>query len=208
MAIKIDMAKAYDMVEWEVLLCIMRLHGFSEKFCNLISECISTPYFSMLINGSPTGFFSALRGIWQGDPISPALCTILSDLLSRILDKAEQAGRLSGVKISRTSPHISHLMYADDLVIYCKATASEASEVVQCLTSYCDWTGQRINWDISVIHFSNNVLASDRRDLCRILTMPECTHSSLYLGTSFKGIMEKLETQLSGWKQKTLSLTG
>lgn len=101
-------------------------------------------------------------------------------------------------------------MYADDLVIYCKATESEAGEVVQCLTSYCEWTGQRINWDKSVVHFSNNVPALDHRALYKILAISECTHTSLYLGTSlcklgskkeaFNGIMEKLETQLSRWK--------
>lgn len=76
MAIKIDMAKAYDHVEWEILLHILRLHGFNKKFCNLIKECIATPYFSVLINGSPTGFFPSSRGLRQVDPISHVLFTI------------------------------------------------------------------------------------------------------------------------------------
>lgn len=57
MATKMDMAKAYDRVEWMVLLQILHLHGFNEKLCNLIKECISSLHFLVLINGSPTGFF-------------------------------------------------------------------------------------------------------------------------------------------------------
>lgn len=69
-----------------------------------------------------------------------------------------------------------------------------------------------------MVHFSNNVPTSDHRALCRTLAMSECNHSSIYLGTSFfqmgsrtetfRGITEKLETRLVGWKQKTISLTG
>lgn len=110
MAIKIDMAQAYDMVEWTVLRHILQLHGFSDKLCCLVSECISTPQFSVLINGAPTGFFPSSRGIRQGDPISPALFTIISDLLSRILAESKRARNLSGIKISCTSPLISHLI--------------------------------------------------------------------------------------------------
>lgn len=208
MAIKIDMAKAYDMVEWNILMHILHLHGFNDKFCNLILECISIAFFLVLVNGSPAGFFSSSRGLKQGDPISPALFTILSDLLSRMLSNAEASGKISGIKISRTSPRISHLMYAEDLVIYCKANIEEATEVVKCLTKYCECTGQRINWDKSMVHFSSNVLAADQRDLCHSLSMKECTHSSTYLGNSFfqfgkrkeafKGILEKLHNRLSG----------
>lgn len=101
MAVKIDMAKAYDMVEWPVLLRILALHGFCPKFCALIQECVSTANFSVLINGAPHGYFAASRGIRQGDPVSPALFSIFSDLLSRILTRAEVQGKISGVKISR-----------------------------------------------------------------------------------------------------------
>lgn len=144
MAIKVDMAKAYDMVEWATLITILHNHGFCTRFCDLLIECLSTAQYFIIVNGSLCGFFSASRGIRQGDPISPALFTLLSDFLSRILARAENSRCLSGVKISRGSPCVTHLMYANDLFIYCKANEAEAQEGVKCLQLYCDWTGQQI----------------------------------------------------------------
>lgn len=126
MVVRIDMAKAYDKVDWSTLLGILNCHGFGKNFCNMIQECISTISYSILINGSPCGFFKSTRGIRQGDHLSPALFTILSDILSRLLARVEALGKLTGVKISRCSLRISHLMYANDLVIYCQATPHEA----------------------------------------------------------------------------------
>lgn len=136
MAIKVDMAKAYDMVEWSPLLRILQMHGFCDQFCALILECVSSAYYSILVNGSPFGFFSSSRGLCQGNPMSPALFTVLSDLLSRIISCSEASGKLSCVKVSRSSPWITHLMYVDDLVIYCKANMVEAQEVKSCVNTY------------------------------------------------------------------------
>lgn len=88
-AVKVDMAKAYDMVEWDVLLKILELHGFDKQFYQLIHKFLASTHFSTLVNGSPYGFFTSYGGIRQGDPLSSALFAILSDLLSRICDRAE-----------------------------------------------------------------------------------------------------------------------
>lgn len=137
MVIKVDMVKAYDKVEWAPLIAILEGHGFGSHFCGLVSECLSSASYSVLVNWSPNDFFGATRGIRQGDPISPTLFTFLADLLSRILARAKLMGKNSGVKITRSSPKISHLMCADDLVIYCQANMEEVKEVSYCLNTYC-----------------------------------------------------------------------
>lgn len=63
MAIKIDLAKAYDRVEWAVLRCILLKLGFSAKFTELIMECVSTTSFSVMLNGTPFGLFKGGRGL-------------------------------------------------------------------------------------------------------------------------------------------------
>lgn len=218
MAVKVDMTKAYDMVEWNVLTSILSAHGFCDQLTDLVSRCISSIHFSVLVNGSPSGFFQGSRGLRQGDPISPALFTLLADLLSQILSRSENLGKLSGIKVSRTSPRVTHLMYADDLVIYCKANSSEALEVKSCLDTYCQWTDQRINWDKSDIHFGPNVSRHTRRAICELLNMRVCTHNSKYLGspfckfnsksTAFNYLAERLAAKLASWKSKHLSFAG
>lgn len=80
MAIKIDLAKAYDRVEWEVLQSVMANLGFDVRFIQLIMECITIAKCSLLLNGCLYGYFEVERGLWQGDPLSPALFTIFSDI--------------------------------------------------------------------------------------------------------------------------------
>lgn len=106
-------------------------------------------------------------------------------------------------------------MYLDDLVIYCKANSSEASEIKKCLDLYCQWTGQRINWDKSDVHFSPNVTRATRSEICELLHMRECLHNGKYLGSplckfksksaDFSYIADRMAAKLAGWKSKHLS---
>lgn len=127
---KVDMAKAYDKVKWMVLIAFLEKHDFDKSFNNLIKECISTVTYSILVNGSPCGFFPSSRSLWQGDPMSPTLFTFLTNILSRILARSKAAGTISRFKIARSNRKISHLMYADDLIIYCQANVEEENEVL------------------------------------------------------------------------------
>jgi hypothetical protein len=68
---KLDMEKAYDHVDWNFLLYLLRRCGFREKWCSWIKHCISSAFFLVLINGVPSGFFGSSHGVRQGDPLSP-----------------------------------------------------------------------------------------------------------------------------------------
>lgn len=93
MAIKIDLAKAYDCVDWNFLKNVMLANGFQPHFCDLIFECVSSASFSFLINGLPYRFLKPSRGIRGGDSMSLALFTLVFVVLSRLLAQAEQEGK-------------------------------------------------------------------------------------------------------------------
>ena len=78
---------------------LLERSGFSTKWRQWILFFLSTICFSILINGSPCGFFGSTRGLRQGDPLSPLLFVLVMDALGRMLDKVVLEGRLSGFSV-------------------------------------------------------------------------------------------------------------
>jgi hypothetical protein len=115
---KIDMAKAYDTIDWDFLLKVLNAFGFSSEVCKLISNCVSSPWFSVVMNGTSKGFFKGGRGLRQGDPLSPYLFILVEEVFSRLLRKKVQDGTIGYYSQPRKGPLISHLLYADDMVIF------------------------------------------------------------------------------------------
>ena len=87
MFLNMDTEKAFDKMEWEFILSIMKKLGFYPSWINWIRLCISSSSFSILINGSPFGLFSPKKGLRQGDPLSPFIFILGTEVLSRLLFK-------------------------------------------------------------------------------------------------------------------------
>lgn len=92
MLCKLDIEKAYDNVNWDFLLYIMGRMGFGTAWCQWMKFCVSTVRMSVLVNGSPAGFFQTFRGLRQGDPLSPLLFILVMEAFSRLLFRAVHEG--------------------------------------------------------------------------------------------------------------------
>lgn len=127
MAIKLDMEKAYERVEWDFTLKGLQDLGFDMKWIEWVEQCIKTTSFSILMNENPVGMIKPSRDLRQGDPLSPYLFLIYMEILSRML-MSEAAKKKSGVgfKIDRNGPIIPCLLFADDSLIFYKADKSIA----------------------------------------------------------------------------------
>lgn len=109
-ALKIDMAKAYDLMEWDLILLALKMFGFGHQWINWIKECLSLASYSILQNGSPFGFITPSRGLRQGDPLSLFLFVIGMEILSHLLDKAHSLSLVNGIRLNRGGPSITHLL--------------------------------------------------------------------------------------------------
>ena len=216
---KLDVEKAYDHVNWGFLMYMLQRCGFSEKWRKWIMYCISTVKFSILINGSPSDFFGSSRGIRQGDPLSPLLFDVVMEALSRMLDVAANIGQLSGFYVGNTtsiSMMVTHLLFADDTLIFCDAVPNQLVILREILTRFEEVSGLRIN-----LGTSEMIPVGDVHNLDDLVGLLGCTHSSLPfkylglpLGAKFKElsvwnpILEKMERRLASWKRLYLSKGG
>ena len=98
--------------------------------------CVSTVSYSILINGEPKGKIVPLRGIRQGDPISPYLFLLCAEGLSAMLKNEESEGHIKGVAVCRGASRVSLLLFADDSIIFCSASIAECERVLKVLDDY------------------------------------------------------------------------
>lgn len=130
----------------------------------------------------------------------------------------ENLYHFKGIKISRTSPAISHLLYADDLQIFCRSTKEDMHAINYSLSKFSLWSSQSPNHSKSLVHFSKNTKPRTKLDILNILNFKECDHKAQHLGlpfcshnsrkTCFKDLNDRISTKLSGWKAKNPSQAG
>lgn len=136
MALKLDMSKAYDRIEWEFLKAILRKMGFSSWWVNLVLSCVTTVSYNIVHGDNIMGPIIPSRELRQGDPLSPYLFIICAEGLSAMLRKYEETKWLHGVKICRKAPTISHTLFVNDSYLYCKADLNEAEKMLELLSIY------------------------------------------------------------------------
>ena len=143
-ALKLDMMKAYDRVEWPYLKAVMTKMGISPRFIDTIMRCVTSVYFLVLFNGAVLDDFRPSCGLRQEDPISPYLFVIAAEGLSCLLKS--QVG-VQGIAVAPTAPLVNHLLFADDSLLFFEANEASVTCVKGLIRVYCEASGQRINVD-------------------------------------------------------------
>ncbi|CAN0830758.1 LINE-1 retrotransposable element ORF2 protein [Linum grandiflorum] len=182
MALKVDMEKAYDRVEWGFLFQLLTCLGFPNLWISLICECLSSATIFVLVNGSLYGFFSPSRGLRQGDPLSPLLFALCSEGLTRLIEGHLQRKSLHGIRINRRALEISHLMFADDTILFLRVSPESIQILSTLFQRYEALSGQRINLTKSTVRFSSNVSEELQLAYSELLGTPLAEDSDRYLG--------------------------
>ena len=153
MAIKLDMSKAYDRVEWGYLESSMRRMGFYDKWINLMMICVKIVTYSILVNDEPHGLIQPTRGIRQGDLLSPFLFLLCTEGLHGLITKAAADGDLRGFSICKDGPKLTHLFFADDSLLFCRSNELECQKILNLLDMYEVASGQKINKEKIALFF-------------------------------------------------------
>eukprot|EP00253_Pinus_taeda_P027374 PITA_27374 len=148
--LKIDLSKAFDRVSWLYIKMILIHLGFPNSFINWIMACITTPSFSILINGSASHFFHSERGLRQGCPLSPLLFLLVMEGLSRLIISATRDGTLKGLKISEEC-YLTHLLFVDDVLILLDGSMRDIRTFSRILELFSQATGMQVNREKSTI---------------------------------------------------------
>jgi len=151
-AMKIDISKAFDTIDWKFLLKVLHAFGLSDKFCNFIEVILNSAYLSVSINGNQKGYFKCKRGVRQGDPLSPLLFCLAEDVLSRSITKLVKEEKIRLIKGTRTMQLPSHTLYADDIMLFCQGNSESIKSISDLLKRYSMASGQHVNLDKSIIY--------------------------------------------------------
>ena len=158
----------------------------------MIMECITTVMYSILVNGEPKGLITSIRGLRQGDPLSPYLFLFCVEGLNAILNQASENGDIHGFSICINGPKLTHLFFADDCLLLCRSTLEECEKIQRILAYYEEASGQVINRDKTTLFFSKNTSEQSQEVIKNSLNVPVIQRYEKYLGLpSFIGRSEK-----------------
>ncbi|XP_074302657.1 uncharacterized protein LOC141634341 [Silene latifolia] len=178
--------------------------------------CLTSPYYSLSINGGVEGFFPGKKGLRQGDPLSPYLFVICMEVLSRLLRKLPRYDGFS-YHPKCVQLNLTHLVFADDLLVFTRGDLPSLQAVAQCLAKFDLLSGLQANPAKTSLYFGG--VASDVRSLILAATgFNEGEFPFRYLGLSlfnsrisnamYQPLMDKIKSKISHWTNKTLSYAG
>ncbi|PKU68946.1 Putative ribonuclease H protein [Dendrobium catenatum] len=206
---KFDIRKAFDTVSRDFVLARLEQKGIPPLFISWVKACICDVNFSVIVNGALEGFIPSTAGLRQGCPLSPYLFCFVMDAFSSLIDNNHFMGAHFG------NFKISHLLYADDLLVFGEASPANCDNLMQIISKFSKSSGLFMNLDKSSIMLPSHIINDN--SICRSLGL---NHKEIinYLGipisfkrikiADFSPLMEEVSRKLSGWNASLLSFAG
>ncbi|XP_019433239.1 PREDICTED: uncharacterized protein LOC109340119 [Lupinus angustifolius] len=217
LAMKLDIKKAFDTIDWTFLLDTLHAFGFNTKFIHWINTILDSAKLSIIVNGNNVCFFKCTRGVRQGDLLSPLLFCLAEDVLSRGILKLVNEKKISTIAGPYRMHSPSHVLYANDILIFCKGIKTEMPCLKKLVLDYAQVSSQQINTQKCKFY----VINANARKIDSISSLLGFVRGSLsfnYLGVPlFKGkprryhlqpIADKILAKLATWKGSSLSIMG
>lgn len=211
--LQVDIAKAFDPLNWDFLFISLTSLGFPSLYLSWLRACVCTPSFYVGYNGTIKGFFKGLR---QGDPLSPYLFVIAMNYLSHLLNQGA-ASRKFGYHPKCASSNLTHLCFADDLLIFTDGKLSSVQAILEILHDFLLHSGlsislQKTSFVTCAVPQDQIVLIASTTGLTvasfpvRYLGIPLCSHKiSLH---HCAPLLEHIKGKVNSWSAKALSFVG
>lgn len=179
-AVKIDVSKAFDSVQWSFLLTVLGALKFPEKFILWIKKCIEMASFSIQINGELAGYFNSKRGLRQGCSLSPYLFVICMQVLSKLLDKAAAEKRI-GFHPYCKDLNLTHICFADDVLVFSDGKKTSIEGILAVFQDFAQMSGLNISLEKSTLYLAG-VKADDSENILEQFPFEAGTLPVRYLG--------------------------
>lgn len=182
MALKIDLEKAYDKLEWNFIKKALEHINLPPKFIKWIMMCIQSVSYDITINGCITESWNPNRGIRQGDPLSPYIFIICMNYLIFKFVDGHNSNLFDGLQINKYTPPIPILCFADDCIIFGKNNPKSITFIKETLNNFAEEAGLHINWNKTKTYFSKNTPHHKIKDSCKNLNIRAGNRNDKYLG--------------------------
>ena len=213
-AIKVDLHKAFDSVNWDFLMAVLMHMEFPGQFINWIKACICNPMFSVKINGASKGYFAGAKGIRQGDPLSPYLFTMIMNILSNILNNAPGFFKFHW---KCRDLKINHLFFADDVLLFSHGDRNSIMHLMNSLSKFGSLSGLNPSMSKSTCFLSNcdpqlmswfNAEFGIPMGLLPVKFLGVPLLSSKLSIKDCRPLFEKISARIESWTNHVLSIMG
>ena len=215
-AVKLDISKAFDTISWSFIEDTLPAMKYPDLFVTWIMRCIDTVAFSVSVNGELEGFFQSSRGIRQGCSLSPYLYVLISNVLSKLLNRGTSSG-LIGYHPQCEDVNLSHLSFADDIVVFTDGSPTSLRNTLLVFEEFGNLSGLNINIAKSTVFAAGRgkqLLENEAAAVglsisalpIRYLGLP--LTSKIMSRNDYEPLISKIRDSFLSWTSKALSYAG